>query len=170
MVFIRMVLAKTPGVKYSKYIRARLLRRMDHWTDSHMRELVEDTCGEGKYRGARAVAISEREKEESVTMAYDKKVKAGHIRAAVLQANDRGKGGVLHVNSTYPKTGKLVLEVLKEEQPNLQEVDLSHPKCSEFKDYPERPKLLPLDITAHEIEETVRKMGGPEDPAEQTQR
>ena len=33
MVFIGTVLAKTPGVKKAKDIRARLLRRMDHWTN-----------------------------------------------------------------------------------------------------------------------------------------
>ena len=70
-------------------------------------------------------------------MAYDRKVKTGHIRAAVRQATDCRKGGVLHVNSTYPKTRMLVLDVLREKQPDLQEVDLSHPKCSAFEDYPE---------------------------------
>ena len=42
-------------------------------------------------------------------MAYDRKVKAGHIRAALRQATDRGKGGVLSVNSTDARTGKLVI-------------------------------------------------------------
>ena len=40
MVFIGTVLAKTPGVKKAKDIRARLLRRMDHWTDGQIRALV----------------------------------------------------------------------------------------------------------------------------------
>ena len=69
MVFIGTVLAKTPGVKKSKDIQARLLRRMDHWNDGHIGALVEDTCGYGKSRGARAGAISKSDKEESVTMA-----------------------------------------------------------------------------------------------------
>ena len=92
MVFMVTVLAKTPGVKKSKDIRARILRRMEHWTDGHIGALVEDTCGAGKSRGARAGAISERNKEESAAMAYDRKVKASHIQAAVRQATDRGKG------------------------------------------------------------------------------
>ena len=65
MVFIGTVLAKTPGVKKSKYIQARILSRMDRWTDGHIGALVEDTCRAGKSRGARAGAISERDKEES---------------------------------------------------------------------------------------------------------
>ena len=40
MVFIGTVLAKTPGVKKAKDKRARLLRRMDHWTDGQIRALV----------------------------------------------------------------------------------------------------------------------------------
>ena len=67
---------------------------------------------------------------------------------------------MLHINSTDPKTGKLVIEVLKEKHWNLQEVDLSHPECSAFEYYHERPEVLPLNVTAHEIEEMVRKMGG----------
>ena len=67
---------------------------MDHWTDDQIGALVEDTCGTGKSRGARAGKINERENEESAAMAYDRKVKAGHIRAAFRQATDRGKGGV----------------------------------------------------------------------------
>ena len=61
MVFIGTVLAKTPGVNKAKDIRARLLRRMDHWTDSQIGALVEDTCGTGKSRGARAGKISEKD-------------------------------------------------------------------------------------------------------------
>ena len=60
MVFTETVLAKTPGVKKAKDIRDILLRRMDHWTDSQIGALVEDTCGAGKSRGARAGKISER--------------------------------------------------------------------------------------------------------------
>ena len=165
MVFIRTVLAKTPGLKKSEDIRARLLRRMYHWTDGQIGVLVEDTCGAGKSRGACAGKISERDKEESAEMAYDRKVKAGHIQEAVHQATDRGKGGLLSVNSTDSKTGKLLIEVLKEKHPDLQEVDLRHPECSVFEYYHTRPKVLPLDVTSHEIKETVRKMGGSEGPS-----
>ena len=160
MVFIGTVLAKTPGVKNSKDIRARLLRRMDHWTDGHTGALVEDTCGTRKAIGVCAGSISEQDKEESAAMSYDSKLKAGHIQAAVHQATDRGNGGVLHVNSTDPKSGIFVLDTLRQKHPDLQEVDLSHPECSAFKGYPARPTVLPIDITGHEIKETVREMGG----------
>ena len=93
---------------------------MDHWTDVQIGALVEDICGTSKSRGVRAGNISERDKEESAAMAYDRKVKAGHIRAAVRQATDHGKGGVLNVNSTNSRTGKLVIEVLREKHPDLQ--------------------------------------------------
>ena len=125
---------------------------MDHWTDDQIGALVEDTCGTGKSRGAHKGKISERDKEESAAMAYNRKVKARHIRAAVRQATDHGKGGVLSVNSTDSRKGKLVIEVLRENHPDLQEVDLSHPECSAFEYYHKRPTVLPLNVTAHEIE------------------
>ena len=103
MVFFGTVLAKTPGIKKSKDIRARLLRRMDHWTDGHIRALIEDTCGAVKARGAHSRAIRECDKEQSAAMACYRKVKAVHIQAAFRQATNRGKGGVLHINITDPK-------------------------------------------------------------------
>ena len=45
-------------------------------------------------------------------MAYDRTMKAVHIRAVVCQSTNRGKGGVLHVNITDSKSGILVLYVL----------------------------------------------------------
>ena len=72
MVFIGTVLAKIPEVKKSKDIRARLLMRMDHWTDGHISPLVKDICGAGNYRGAHIGAISKRDKKESVAMAYNR--------------------------------------------------------------------------------------------------
>ena len=72
---------------------------------------------------------------------------------------------MLSVNSTDSRTGKLVIDVLREMHPDLQEVELSHPECSAFKYDHTRPKVLPLDITAHEIKETVRRMGGSGGPS-----
>ena len=127
MVFKGTVLAKIPGVKNSKDIRARLLRRMDHWTDGHIGSLIKDTCGTGNARGVCAGAISKRDKEKIDAVAYDRKVKAGHILASVRQATDWVRGVVVHVNSTDPKSGMLALGVLRLKHPDLQEVDLGHP-------------------------------------------
>ena len=91
MVFIGTVLAKTLGVKNSKDKWARLLSRIYHWTNSHIGALIKDTCRAGKSRGARAGAICERDKEKSAEMAYNRKIKAGHIRAEVYQATNHGK-------------------------------------------------------------------------------
>ena len=46
-------------------------------------------------------------------MAYERTVKAGHIRAAVRQATNQGERGVLHVNSMDTKSVMLVLDVLR---------------------------------------------------------
>ena len=169
MVFIGTVLAKTPGVKNSKDIRVRLLRKMDHWIDGLVGALVEGTCGTDKAQGGRAGAISERDKKERASMAYNRTVKARHLRSAVRQATNRGKGGVLHVNSTDSKSVRLTLDVLRTKHLNLQEVDLDHPDCSAFEAYSARPKVLPLDITSSDVEIMVRKWGGREAPAEHTQ-
>ena len=68
-------------------------------------------------------------------MAYVRTVKVVHLRSEVRQATDRGKGGVLHVNSTDSKSGMLVLDVLRLKYPDLQEVELEHPDCSAFEAY-----------------------------------
>ena len=59
-------------------------------------------------------------------MAYARTVKAGHVLEAVRQSTDRGKGGVLQVNSTDSKSGILVLDVLQLKHPDLQDLDLDH--------------------------------------------
>ena len=69
------------------------------------------------------------------------------------------------MNSTDTKSGKRVIEVMRDKPPELLEVDLSHPECSAFEHYHRRPTVLPLDVTAHEIEETVSKMGGSGGPS-----
>ena len=51
MVSIGTVLAQILGVKKSKDIRDRLLRRMNHWKDGPINTLVENTCGTVKARG-----------------------------------------------------------------------------------------------------------------------
>ena len=59
-------------------------------------------------------------------MAYARTVKAGHVQAAVRQAINQGKGGVLQVNSTDSKSGMIVLDVLQLKHPDLQDLDLDH--------------------------------------------
>ena len=83
MVFIGTMLAKIPGVKKSKDIRARLLRGVDQWKDGIISDLVKDTYGTGKSHNDRARTISERDHKERTSMAYDQNVKADHIWSAV---------------------------------------------------------------------------------------
>ena len=124
---------------------------MEHWTDSLVGALVEDTCKMGKSRGDCAGAISERNKEELASIDYDRTVKAGHLRAAVRQATNWGRGGVLHVNSMDSKSGMIVLDTLRMKHPDLQEVDLDHPDCLLFKSYSVRLRVLPLEITPSDV-------------------
>ena len=92
-------------------------------------------------------------------MAYDRNMKAGHIRAALHQATNRGKVGLLNINSTESKSGMLVLDILRLKQPDLQEVELDHPDCSVFEAYALQPRVLPLNITSTDAKITVKKMG-----------
>ena len=77
------MLAKIPGVKKYKNIRARLLRGVDQWKDGIISDLVKDTYGTGKSHNDRARTISERDHKERTSMAYDQNVKADHIWSAV---------------------------------------------------------------------------------------
>ena len=100
---------QNPGIQKSKDIRARILSRIDHWKDDLIGVLVEDTCGTRKARGGRARSISDKDREKHASMVYERTVKSGHLRVAVRQAIDQGKGGVLHINSMDSKSGRLVL-------------------------------------------------------------
>ena len=107
MVFIGTVLAKIPGVKNSKDIRARLLSRMDHWKDGLIGALVEETCRTENSCKGRAGEIRERDREEQESTAYGRTIKAGHIRVAVQQATNRGKEGCCKSTALTPILGFL---------------------------------------------------------------
>ena len=160
MVFIGKVLSKILGVKNSKDIRSRLLQSMDHWNDGLTRALVKDTRGTNKARNGHSREISKRERKKRESTAYDQIVKDGHIQAVARQATDRGKGGVLHVNITYSKSGMIILDVLQLKHSGLQEVDLDDMNFSAFEAYYSNPKVILLDITSSDVELRARNMGG----------
>ena len=60
-------------------------------------------------------------------MAYNRTLNSVHIQAVVRQSTNRGRVGVLHVNNTDPKSGMLILNVLRLKHLHLQEVDIDYP-------------------------------------------
>ena len=67
---------------------------------------------------------------------------------------------MLPVNSTDSKSSRVMWDILKGKQPDLQEVDLLDSHCSAFEIYNNLPKVLPLNITSRDFMVRVKKTGG----------
>ena len=58
------------------------------------------------------------------------------------------------------KTGRLVAEVLRENQPDMRVPSVENPTCADFKEYEEVPDMLPLDFTEDDVTWVASKLSG----------
>ena len=72
----------------------------------------------------------------------------------------RGHGGVLFTDDTDSKTGRTVMEVLREKQPVLITPKLSDPDWTSLKDYIEDPEVLSLDLLEEDVAWVVTLLPG----------
>eukprot|EP00957_Ditylum_brightwellii_P110884 8457338-Ditylum_brightwellii.AAC.1 len=129
-VWRRVVLQTTQGVRKSKDIRRRLTKRMALWEEGRYNALVDDTVTEGRALEGRQ--RSPQQSLDSRARKFNGQVLAGKLRAAVRQATNRGGGGVLFPDDPCTKTGRPVLEVLKEKHPDTRVPDPTRADCSVF--------------------------------------
>ena len=88
----------------------------------------------------------------------------GKIRAAVRRVTQRGKGGILDPLGTNEKSGKPVLQVLRELHPNPKIPDLSDPAVCNFEEYRTVPAVLRLTISADCVGRQALKLHGAAGP------
>jgi hypothetical protein len=74
---------------------------------------------------------------------------------AVRWITKREKGEVLLPNDTDEKSGKLVIDVLKDKH-----LDAKIPDWSELEDYDETPNFVDLDITKEVVKRVTRRLSG----------
>ena len=82
----------------------------------------------------------------------------GRVREAVRFVTDRARGGVLKPSDTDAKSGKCVLDVLKEKNPppGLASQD-AFVSCSNL------PLLVDVDVTSSDVEQVARCLRGSAD-------
>ena len=85
--------------------------------------------------------------EETEARTFNSKVVNGNIRASVRVIWEQGQIRVLFPGDSDTKTGRLVMEVMREKHPVMRIPDLTDPECSSFDQYKKYPNVLPLYIS-----------------------
>ena len=110
------ILRREHNVTGAGAIRRRITRRIKLWRDGKIRELVENTVatairGQGRSGGV--------EDDDAFAGRYDSMVKGSKCREAVRLLTNRLGGGVLGMEDIDAKTGKPLVEVLRDKHPDL---------------------------------------------------
>ena len=152
LTFQMVILQRIPAVKTMSDVRRRLKWRLDLWKSKQYTVLVEDTIRSmeaslSKARGSTTPA--QRAK------AFDAKVKRGKLRSAVRYITDREGGGVLYPQDIDDKSGKTVIDALRDKHPPMRE-----PGAAAMPTFDTTPCLVDLDITEGTVEAVASKLSG----------
>jgi len=165
LLFAAVILQKAEGVTGSGDIRRRLTQRMDLWDQGSYIALVDSTEKEVLGR----VGPARRTKDEAAeARAFDSMVKSGRLRKAVRSITSRDGGGVLQPDDNCTKTGRPVIEVLREKHPAMRDPVLQDrlgPIPGAFEPYDSTPEPVPLIITAQIVEKVASKLSGSAGPS-----
>ena len=162
LVFAPVILQTTSGTRRARDIRSRLTQRMDLWEKGKFRALIDDTEAEVQGRTGSPLEPID---DDVLARRFQAKVLSGRLRQAVRHATNRDGGRVLQPDDACTKTGRPVLEILKEKHPDMREPDLSNPNHHAFEHYDSQPEPIPLLVTAMDIEEVSRKISGGAGPS-----
>ena len=136
-----LILRRTRGVVHARDIKPRIVQRLDLWEAGKFSALCNDVIEEGL---AGNMNTPKNETGDDRARRFNKKVLRGKLRAAVREATDRDRGGLLKPSDTCGKTHQPVSDVLRSK--HLEVVpDLTDPKVGCFEEY---DKGLPESIPA----------------------
>ena len=79
------------------------------------------------------------------------KVVNGKIWSAVRGILGQRPSGVFFPVDAETKTGRHIMEVLRDKHPVMRIPDLTYPECSYFEEYEKYPDVMPLDISEEDI-------------------
>lgn len=163
MVFIAAVLQRGDGVSRARDIRDRLMQRMDLWEEGHHAALVDDTEA---LLLSRAGPCRRTPDPESEARAFNSKVLSGRLRPAVRRLTSRDGGGVFQPDDADSKTGRPVVDVLREKHPDLREPLLIGQPHGSFEPVAaaEWKKPIPVNITAEVMERVATRLSGAAGP------
>ena len=162
LIFPTVILRRETGVVKAKAIRKRILRRMVLWEKGMIAELVQDTVA----TAARGSGGSRRtDDEENIARKYHSMVIEGRLRSAVRMLTRREGGGVLSPEDADTKTGRPVIDVLREKHPDLRIPDLGQDDWASFEKYATCRESVPVDCTQEMVEEVAGKLQGGAGPS-----
>ena len=85
-----------------------------------------------------------------MTRRYNCMVVSGKVREAVRVARSHDGGRLLHPDSTNPKSGKPVVEILQDKHPEIRILDAGVDGVMALEPYPAVPAPLPLPLDSSE--------------------
>ena len=88
-----------------------------------------------------------RDNKETEARNFNSKVLNCKIQASVRGIREQGQSWVLFPWDTDTKSGRLVMEVLREKHPAICIPYLIDPECSSFEEYEKEPDVVPLCIS-----------------------
>ena len=115
------ILRKESGVTKAKAIRKRIDRRIDHWEKGLLAELVQDTVATAR-RGVGGGSGTK--DDDSIARTYHSIVIGGRLSAAVKMLSNKGGGGVMHPEDVDAKSGRKVIDVLRDKHPDMMILDV----------------------------------------------
>mgnify|MGYP006186617991 CR=1 FL=1 len=155
--FLACILRRRPDCTRSADIKRRIENRLRLWEDGKFDALIQDITSaalNGASRGTREA------QEEQEAWFYNSSVLDGNLRTAVRNLTDGVRGGVLGPEDLCTKTGRPVIEVLRDKHPDQRLPDLSDPNCLAFCKFDEVPDPIPLDCGPEVVEAVARKLTG----------
>ena len=155
--FIICVLTKSPcsNNKSASEIRQRISSRLAQWKNKEFDSLIDATEADiAQGLSGKGPPAS----QDAKARAFDAAVKAGYLAKATANLTRSSEGGVLALDDIDAKSGKTVLQVLRDKHPKLRDVDCKEEGVFEF--YPKCPKHTPLEIKDGQIEKVAQVMRG----------
>ena len=157
LIFPAVIMRRDGGIRKAKDIRRRLTSRMNLWESGKIAELVQDTVTTAK-RGVGGAKPPD--DEESIARKYNSMVNNGKVRAAVRSLTSRDGGGVLDFEGNDTKTGRVVMDVLRDKHPEMAIPDVGKDGWASFEAYEEVPASIPVDCSQEIVAEVASKLSG----------
>jgi hypothetical protein len=162
MIFPVCILRREPGIVKAAAIRRRIMRRLELWDGGHIAELVQDVVSNAQQ------GFSGRNKdssEDNIARRFNTMVHDGKIRAGVRMLTNRDGGGVLAPGDSDTKSGRPVLEVLREKHPDIRVPDLDREDWHSFETYPECANTIPVDCDTDIVQRVASRLRGGAGPS-----
>ena len=156
IVFQAVVLQRTTDVRQVRDIWQRVERRIVDWCAGRYKMLVEDTIRTSRTMVSK---VARGMSEEAISKTSTSLVFKEKIRTTVRFVTLRGAGEVLSPDNINTKSGRTVVNVLRDKHPAL-----IVPNVEVLKHYDVVPEFVPIDITEDTVEQISGRLTGATGP------